>query len=93
MATPTAEEIEKKLQQHIDFINATITKVRNGVLSNIDPLENAMQKICEEIKKLPPAESRTQIEGLMVEMTGKLEQLAVELIEFQNKLKKHHGID
>lgn len=90
---PTASDIEKKLQQQTDFIESTITKVRNGVLSDIRPLENAVQDACKEIKELPESEDRSRIEAMMVDMTGKLEELAKELMDYQERLKKNHGID
>lgn len=91
--TPTAKDIEKKLQQQTDFIEATITKVRSGVLSDIRSLENAVQEACKDIQALPESEDRSQIEAMMVDMTGKLEELAKELLDYQERLKKNHGID
>jgi len=90
---PTAKDIEKKLQQQTDFIESTITKVRSGVLSDIRPLENAVQEACQDIKGLPDSEDRSRIEAMMVDMTGKLEELAKELLDYQVRLKKNHGID
>ena len=86
----TADTIEKSLRKQIAIIGEAASRVRAGVIMNINEVEEQVAHICREIAALPEGEGQ-KLEQSMAEMIGKLEDLAEALSEFQNK--GSHGAD
>lgn len=80
----TAEAIEKDLRKQIAVIGEAISRVRAGILMDIDGVEAEVARLCTDINELPPEEGK-KLEPSMAEMIGKLEDLAAALSEFQEK--------
>jgi hypothetical protein len=82
-----AAAIRKQLQDQIEYLNQAIDNARQDNLQNIEPLDDKMDAICKAISELDE-EDAVQFESPMAEMIGKLEELAIELKAFQERMSK-----
>ena len=80
----TAEAIEKDLKKQIAVIGEAVSRVKAGVIMNINEVEEQVAHICARISSLSQEDGQ-KLEQSMAEMIGKLEDLAAALSEFQNK--------
>ena len=79
--------IRKQLEDQIEYLNKAIDNARQDNIQNIEPLDDKMDEICKAISELDEDEV-AQFESPMAEMIGKLEELAVELKAFQERMGK-----
>ena len=84
LMTTTVNSIEKDLKTQIGVIGEAVSRVKAGVIMNIDGVEQQVAQICEKISALPEGDAQA-LEQSMAEMIGKLEELAQVLSEFQDK--------
>ncbi len=84
MVTMTVEAIEKDLRKQIAVIGEAVSRVKAGVIMNINEVEEQVAQICARIGSLSQEDGQ-KLEQSMAEMIGKLEDLAAALSEFQNK--------
>lgn len=86
----TVQAIEKSLKKQIGTIGEAVSRVKAGIIMNIDDVEEQVARICTQISALPQEEAQS-LEPIMAEMIGQLEALAAALSEFQNR--KDDGAD
>ena len=84
LMTTTVSSIEKDLRTQIGVIGEAVSRVKAGIIMNIDEVEKQVAQICEKISTLPEGDARS-LEQSMAEMIEKLEELAEVLSKFQNE--------
>ncbi|MCB9996492.1 MAG: hypothetical protein H6869_08670 [Rhodospirillales bacterium] len=81
------DDLEQKLQQQIDTIEKAIIKIRNNELLDISFMDKEVADICQQVIHSEDAAVQA-LEGKMIEMITKLDELAVELKEYQDRVKQ-----
>ena len=81
----TNEDLEKKLQQQLDTIERAIIKIRNNELPDIGFMDKEVAEICQKVIHSED-ESIRALESKMIEMITGLDELAVELKMYQERV-------
>lgn len=80
------DDLEQKLQQQIDTIEKAIIKIRNNELLDISFMDKEVADICQSVIHSEDGTAQA-LEGKMIEMITKLDELAVELKEYQDRVR------
>lgn len=86
----TAEELNSRLQNQIDYIAEAINNIKQDNLMNMKPMDKEVASICEAIENADK-DTAVATEAKMMEMVGLLDQLALELDEFKNRKSGEDG--
>jgi len=78
-------ELEKSLQQKIEQIDAAIIKIRHNVLVDISFMDKEVAKLCQQILGAEGMAAK-MLEPKMIEMINKLDELAVEIKDYQDRM-------
>lgn len=84
MNGPDIAALEQKLQQQIDLIEQAITKIRRNEVLDISFMDKDVAAICQQIIK-SEEDAVQALEPKMIEMITKLDDLALELKEYQDR--------
>ena len=79
------ETLEQAIQSQIDKIDEAIVKARQNELIDMGDMDDAVATICQKIMHSEDKEMN-RLEGRMIEMINKLDELAVELKGYQDRL-------
>jgi hypothetical protein len=79
------KELERKLEQQIDQINGAIIKVRRNILVDISFMDTEVAELCQTILKAEGMAAK-RLEPKMIEMINKLDDLAMELKDYQDRI-------
>lgn len=80
----TAEQLNTRLQNQIDYIVESIQNIKQDNLVDMKPMDDEVASICGEIEK-SDKETAQKTEAKMVELIGLLDQLALELDHYKNR--------
>jgi hypothetical protein len=80
-------EIREKMEQINQFIIDCDLKVRRGTMVDVRGLDKEIATICTRATALSPTHAR-DLQPLMAEMIGNLEQLGLSLKNYKDSLKK-----
>lgn len=81
----SAEDLEQKLQVQMDRIQDTITKIRQNELPDISDMDKEVSELCLKIIH-SNEETVKNLEPKMVNMINMLDELAVEIKEYQDRI-------
>ena len=76
------EQIETRMRDLTNFITQASDAVRAGQMVKLTHLDDEVASLCDQSVALPPQEA-AQIQPVMAEMIGSLEELARALKEYQ----------
>lgn len=79
--------LELEIQARIERIEDAITKVRNNEPADIKGMDNDVAALCSRIVRSDPATAKA-LEGPMLTMIARLDDLAAELKDYQHRIKK-----
>ena len=79
-----AKDLESALQEHIDHINDAIIKTRQNELINLEGMDEKVATLCKEIMHTDD-EAMAKLEDKMVHMINLLDELAIELKNYQER--------
>ena len=86
-AEPTdTAELQQKLQDKIGQIEAAIVKVRQNILVDVGFMDSEVAALCQSILRLE-GEDAKMLEPGMIEMINKLDELAIELKDYQDRIR------
>jgi hypothetical protein len=80
------DEIRAKMEKLTDFIREAEVIVRGGKMVDLSGLDRDVATICNKAVSLPPDQAR-EIQPLMAELIGSLEQLSGALVTYKEDLK------
>jgi hypothetical protein len=78
------DDIRAQMQTLTDFIIAARDDVRSGKMVDLKHLDGTVASICERTLSLPPQQAG-EIQPLMAEMIGYLEELGAALKDYQDQ--------
>ncbi len=81
-----AAALEQKLQQQIDLIEQAITKIRQNEMLDISFMDKEVADICQKIIQSED-EAVKMLEPKVIEMITRLDDFAVELKEYQERVQ------
>lgn len=84
-STVNIEALEQQLQAKIEQIDEAIAKTRQNETADIGFMDSEVATLCQTILKADSEESKA-LEPKMIEMIAKLDELAVELKDYQDRL-------
>lgn len=79
------EELEASLQKQIGQIDEAIVKLRQNVVLDITFMDKEVAGLCQKILGADEA-AMAVLEPRMIEMINKLDELAVELQDYQTRV-------
>lgn len=80
----TAEQLGRRLSELIAFVEQASQDVQAGKIPNLHNIESEVAVLCKRVETSTPDIAR-QVQPLMGEMIGKLDQLAQELTEYKQQ--------
>lgn len=84
--TETRAQIETRMRDLTVFISQSAQQVRGGKMVSLHHLDDEVASLCDAALALPPAEAG-QVQPVMAEMIGQLEDLANALKEYRDAKK------
>lgn len=82
---PASAALEAEMRKQIERLDDTIVKVRQNVLVDIGFMDKDVAVLCKRILNADPAVAR-ELEPRMVEMINRLDELAIELKDYQDRV-------
>lgn len=79
------EELEQRLQAQIETIDEAIAKIRQNELLDIGFMDKEVAGICQQIIH-SDEDAIKALEAKMIEMITRLDELAVELKQYQDRV-------
>ncbi len=79
------KELEENLQKQIDQIDAAIVKLRHNVLIDVSFIDREVAALCQQIIGADGMAAK-MLEPKMLEMINKLDELAVEIKDYQDRM-------
>lgn len=80
------QDLQQRLQKQIDAIDLAIAKARQNEVMDISFIDDEVVTICQEIVH-GDKEAAKLLEPKMIEMINRLDELSVELKEYQDRIK------
>ncbi len=84
--TDTAEELQNRLDNMIEFVDQATEQVESGTLANLGTLDKDVSQLCNDVESSSP-EVAQAVSNKMAEMVSKLEDLAKALNDYQDKVQ------
>jgi len=84
MMNDNSQDIDSALQEHIDHISDAIIKTRANEVIDLEGMDDKVAALCKEIMHTEDA-AVANLEDKMVHMINLLDELAVELKNFQER--------
>ena len=83
-ATPSLQELERRLEEQKETIDNAIRDVRGNKPAHIESVEQDVSDICTQITKMS-VEDAQKLQTVMLSVIAGLEELAQELAAFQER--------
>lgn len=81
-----AKNLEKSLQDMIGQIDEAIVRVRQNILVDISFMDQGVADLCLRVIRSDDAATKA-LEPKMVELINRLDELAVELKDYQDRIR------
>ncbi|GJL84387.1 MAG: hypothetical protein DHS20C02_01620 [Micavibrio sp.] len=80
------ENYEERFHELTTFVEDALTKVKSNEMPDLSNLDERVSGLCSDIEAADD-ETTARVQPMMAEMIGKLDELALALSEYQQKLQ------